>query len=112
MFGGERQEEFPGQCTAGSQTAGANSKRAGSVGGAVEQSSLEIKRSWLVKEFHFMGTASLQSCLQQRATGPVITVSPRVCRLYRNFFQPLNYYYGPSSSVGIATELWAGRPGI
>ena len=81
MFDGERKEEFPGQCTAGGRTAGANSKRAGSIESAVEQSSLEIKRYWLVKEFHFMGTASLLSCLQQRASRPVITVPPHVCRL-------------------------------
>jgi len=112
MFDGERKEEFPGQCTAGGRTAGANSKRAGIVGCAVEQSSLEIKRYWLVKEFHFMVTASLLSCLQQRASGPVITVSPHLYRLYRNFYKHLNYYCRPGSSVDIATDYGLDGPGL
>jgi len=74
VFDRERKEEFPGQCVAGGWTAGANSKRAASIGSAVERSYWEIKRNWLVKEFHFTGTASLLSCLQQRTSGPIITV--------------------------------------
>ena len=60
----------------GGRTAGANSRRAGSIGTVVEQSYWQITSNWLVKEFHFMGTATLLSSLQQLASRPIITVLP------------------------------------